>query len=342
VALRNDSVAGIVGQDPALRAVLRAVARIAPTRAPVLVTGESGTGKELLARLLHDLGPAPAGPFVAVNCGTLPREIADSELFGHERGAFTGANARKLGWFEEADGGTLVLDEVGELPLDLQPKLLRVLETGRVRRVGGNGEVAVKVRLVALTLRDLPRDVERGKFRVDLFHRLAGFELVLPPLRHRRADIPALAQRFLEELAPELGPRTFDPAALTWLASQDWPGNVRQLRNVVRRAATECAERIGIEALQVPGKGYAAASPDGDADEPGPHRLADAGGPGDVVPPSGSGDLLMLGDQSFGEIERFVYQWALRRHGGSRRQAARALRLPRSTFCDKVKRLGIG
>ena len=156
----------IVGQAPVLRRVLDQAARVARTRLPVFVTGESGTGKELLARALHDLGPAASGPFVAVNCGALSRELAESELFGHERGAFTGAGARKMGWFEEASGGTLVLDEVGELPLDLQPKLLRVLETGRLRRVGGQGEIAVNVRVVALTLRDLRRDASRGLFRL--------------------------------------------------------------------------------------------------------------------------------------------------------------------------------
>ena len=154
-ARRSAALDAIIGDDPALRAVLARAALVAPTATPVLVTGESGTGKELVARALHELGPNPRGPFVAVNCGALPRELAESELFGHERGAFTGAAARRAGWFEEASGGTLVLDEIGELPLDLQPKLLRVLETGRLRRVGGAGEVAVRVRVVAMTLRDL-------------------------------------------------------------------------------------------------------------------------------------------------------------------------------------------
>lgn len=176
----------IVGRDPALRDVLARAKRVAPTHVPVLVSGESGTGKELVARLIHDLGPVPSGPFVAVNCGTLPRELADSELFGHERGSFTGAGARKAGWFEEAHDGTLVLDEIGELPLDLQPKLLRVLETGRVRRIGGSGEVTVRVRVIAVTLRNLRREIDRGAFRADLYHRLAGFELAMPPLRGRR------------------------------------------------------------------------------------------------------------------------------------------------------------
>src|SRR6478736_1395849 len=159
------ALAAIIGDDPTLRAVLTRAALVAPTTMPVLVTGESGTGKELLARALHELGPAPAGPFVAVNCGALPRELAESELFGHERGAFTGAAVRRAGWFEEASGGTLVLDEIGELPLELQPKLLRVLETGRLRRVGGSGEVAIKVRVVAMTLRDLGGEVQRRAFR---------------------------------------------------------------------------------------------------------------------------------------------------------------------------------
>src|SRR3954469_2710120 len=185
--------ASIVGDDAALRAVLARARRVAPTATPVLVTGESGTGRELLARPVPDLGPRPGGPFVAVNCGALPRELAESELFGHQRGAFTGAGARRAGWVEEAAGGTLVLDEIGELPLDLQPKLLRVLETGRLRRVGGAGEVGVRVRVVAMTLRDLHGDVSRRCFRADLYYRLAGFCLRLPPLRDRRGDIPLLA-----------------------------------------------------------------------------------------------------------------------------------------------------
>ena len=340
----RNSIEAMVGGG-LLQGVIRAALRVAPTRIPVLVSGESGTGKELLARVLHEFGPAPDGPFVAVNCGTLPREIADSELFGHERGAFTGAGARKVGWFEEANGGTLVLDEIGELPLDLQPKLLRVLETGRLRRVGGNGEVAVRVRLVALTLRDLPRDVERGLFRADLYHRLAGFELVMPPLRQRRSDIPALVARFLSELAPELGPRTIGPDALAHLAGYDWPGNVRQLQNLVRRAAIRCPDTIATEALDLPARsGGGPAAPLARGAEVGrarsldqPTRLADAEGP----EPGPRPDLLPIGNRTLDEIERSIYDWALRENGGSRRQAARALGVARSTFCDKVKRFGL-
>ena len=356
--------AGIVGADPGLLRVLRTAVRVAPSGVPMLVTGESGTGKELLARLIHDRGPAPDGPFVAVNCGTLPRELADSELFGHERGAFTGAHGRKRGWFEEADGGTLVLDEVGELPLDLQPKLLRVLETGRVRRVGGNGDVGVKVRVVALTLRELPREVARGAFRLDLYHRLAGFELTLPPLRARRADIPGLARHFLGQLGRELGPRTIDAAALQRLAGYDWPGNVRELRNVLRRAALVRARHIDSGALDLPrsspsplpplddggcgprAPALAEPGPPDDAasgplpGEPGPRHATAA--PASPAPGDWPDGVLDIRGLTFEQIEQNVYRWALRRYGGSRRRAARALGIARSTFCDKVKRYGLG
>ena len=360
--------AGIIGTDPGLLRVVRAAARVAPTTVPVLVTGESGTGKELIARLLHDRGPTPGGPFVAVNCGTLSRELADSELFGHERGAFTGAHGRKRGWFEEADGGTLVLDEIGELPLELQPKLLRVLETGRVRRVGGNGDVSVKVRVVALTLRQLPREVARGAFRLDLYHRLAGFELTLPPLRARRGDVAPLTLHFLEQLRRELGPRVIDAAVLARLAAHDWPGNVRELQNVLRRAALVCPRQLEVAALNLPRPPSPAAVSLLDGDRPWEARapaLAEPGPPEDG-PQDGGADgpappddastsaspvavandwpdgVLDIRGLTFEEIERRVYRWALRQHGGSRRKAARALGVARSTFCDKVKRYGLG
>ncbi len=242
----------LIGQDRRfVRQVERAV-KLAPSPAPVLVVGESGTGKELLARLLHELGPAPCGPFVAVNCGALSPELAESELFGHERGAFTGADGRHTGWFEEAAGGTLVLDEVGELPMALQPKLLRVLETGRLRRVGGQGERPVDVRIVAVTLRDLRREARRGRFRSDLFHRLSVLGVDLPPLRARPGDIPVLARHFLAELASETGTsRVLTAAALAALARHDWPGNVRELRNVVRRAGILGAGNIDAADLEL-------------------------------------------------------------------------------------------
>jgi DNA-binding NtrC family response regulator len=223
-----------------------------------------------------------------------------------------------------------------------------VLETGRVRRVGGNGDVAVSPRVVALTLRDLPHEVERGRFRLDLFHRLAGFELALPTLRQRRGDIPALVTLMLEQIASEVGPRAIEPDALAALMAHDWPGNVRQLKNVLRRAALLCPQRIGVEALGLSRPTYAAEP----AAEGARSYLSD-GALGEVSasifpPTAGAGppsaitdDLLPLRDLTFDEIERSVYRWALQRNGGSRRRAARALGLARSTFCDKVKRHGL-
>jgi DNA-binding NtrC family response regulator len=328
--MESDALAAIVGADLQLQAVLARARLVAPTRTPVLVTGESGTGKELLAHALHQLGPAPEGPLVSVNCGALPRELAESELFGHERGAFTGAGARRRGWFEEASGGTLVLDEIGELTPELQPKLLRVLETGRIRRVGGTGEAPVQVRVVALTLRNVSELAERGGFRLDLYHRLAGFELALPPLRRRTGDIPLLVERFLRELAPELGPRTIDPAAMARLQAHDWPGNVRELRNAVRRAVILTERHIDAGALEL--------GPAARCDL----RLAPRAADGRAPPASPSGeDVIALPGKSFLDIHKEVLGWSLRRAGGSRRRAAALLGMSRSTFCDRVKRYKI-
>jgi DNA-binding NtrC family response regulator len=338
---RSQALRAIVGEDPALKKVLARAALVAPTATPVLITGESGTGKELLARVLHELGSNPRGPLVPVNCGALPRELAESELFGHERGAFTGAAARRIGWFEEASGGTLVLDEVGELPLDLQPKLLRVLETGRLRRVGGGGELAVRVRVVAMTLRDLEGDVQRRAFRGDLFYRLAGFQLTLPALRSRRGDIPMLARAFLREIEPEVGPRELDASALDALAAADWPGNVRELRNVIRRAAilTQGSgdHRIDAAALELPPPLPFRFGETSMYDAPTPHAVPTP----PPFPAPRTADAVNLDGRTFDEIEREVLLWALRRNAGSRRRAAKSLSIARSTFCDKVKRYGL-
>lgn len=335
---RDPAFAKLIGDSAALRLACHRAARVAPTRTPVLVTGESGTGKELIARVLHDLGPCPQGPFVAVNCGALPHELAESELFGHERGSFTGAAGRRTGWFEEAQGGTLVLDEIGELPPALQPKLLRVIETGHLRRVGGAGEIPVKVRIVALTLRDLPRECRKGSFRVDLFHRLAGFQLALPSLRERPNDVPILAQHFLKELRSDFGVRELSPSALDLMLRHDWPGNVRELRNALRRAMVLSDRVIGPEHLELcefpraddaPQTSRAADAPDWPASPPSPDldRLAQ--------------DLLPLQGRPYVELEKEILAWALDRNGGSQRQAARALGISRSTFSDRIRRLGV-
>jgi DNA-binding NtrC family response regulator len=342
--LRSAGASVLVGQSAALQKLVARAMRFAPSTAPVLVMGESGTGKELIARLLHDHGRYPDGPLVPVNCGALSRELAESELFGHERGAFTGAGARRTGWFEEASGGTLVLDEIGELPLELQPKLLRVLETGRLRRVGGRGETAVDVRVVALTLRDLPREVQRGRFRADLYHRLSTFQLVLPPLRDRRDDVPLLSEHFLVELAGELGPRQLTPEARTRLAAHDWPGNVRELRNVIRRAAILCEAAIDAEDLELSGGTRPAAAATDEGLRTGEVLRAAEPAIDDSVPSCGCaqhGPVLPLAGKTFIELEMAIYRHFLRKNGGSRRKAARELGISRSTFCDRVKRYGL-
>jgi Nif-specific regulatory protein len=227
---------GIVGGSARWREVLDVVARVAPSRATVLLRGESGTGKEVVARALHDSGPRAERPFVAVSCAALPESLLESELFGHEKGAFTGAAQARAGRFELADGGTLFLDEVGELPVGAQVKLLRAIQERQFERVGGRRTVTVDVRLVAATNRDLEEAVRAGTFRLDLYHRLQVVEIALPPLRERRDDVPLLVASFLEELAAEHGRRlAFTPAAIEVLVAHGWPGNVRQLRNVLER-----------------------------------------------------------------------------------------------------------
>jgi DNA-binding NtrC family response regulator len=236
---------GIVGTSLAMRRVAREVRRVADLKGPVLLRGETGSGKDVLARAIHGLGIRRARPFVPLNVGTLPRELADAELFGHERGAYTGAHGSREGAFVQAHGGTLFLDEIAELSLDLQVKLLRVLEDGEVRPIGGRARRTVDVRVVSATWAPLHRRVAEGLFRQDLYQRLAVFVIDVPPLRERRADLPALAARFLDDFATEVGPRELTSGALAKLAGYGWPGNVRELRNVLYRAAASSGSRIG-------------------------------------------------------------------------------------------------
>jgi transcriptional regulator with GAF, ATPase, and Fis domain len=219
----------------------------------VLLTGESGTGKELFARALHELSPRRAGPFVALNCAAIPDGLLETELFGHEKGAFTGASQRTLGRFEQAAGGTLFLDEIGELALPVQAKILRVLEERRFERVGGRSSLVADVRLVAATNQSLERMVEQGRFRGDLFFRLDVFPIALPPLRERPSDIPLLAQHLLHRISSRLGgaAKVLEPEALELLAQESWPGNVRQLGNVLERAAILSeGNRVGVDELR--------------------------------------------------------------------------------------------
>jgi DNA-binding NtrC family response regulator len=226
----------LLGTSPAMESLREQLSRVAASEAAVLITGETGTGKEVVARLCAAMSPRAARPFIPLNCGALGRTLIESELFGHEKGAFTGAIAKKVGAFEAADGGTLFLDEIGEMPLELQPQLLRVLETGEIRRVGSVETFRADVRLIAATNRRLAAEVGAGSFREDLYHRLHVLVLELPSLRERREDIPLLAQHFLTTLVPAGECVRLSPEAIAKLGAHDWPGNVRELRNVVQRA----------------------------------------------------------------------------------------------------------
>ena len=238
-------LAGVTGGSALMRRVGEQARRLAKHSVPVLISGESGTGKELIARALHGEGPRAAGPFIAINVAALPRELVESEMFGHERGAFTGAVSKRTGAFIEAEGGTLFLDEIGELPLDAQPKLLRALDGYEVRRVGGaGGGRRANVRVVAATHVALEERVLAGQFRRDLFHRLEVFVIEVPPLRMRRGDIAPIARELLAQMAAEIGCRNVTSAALALLATYDWPGNVRELRNVLYRAADIATARM--------------------------------------------------------------------------------------------------
>ncbi len=228
----------LIGQSLAMRRVMAAIDQVAPSSASIVIVGESGTGKELAARTIHELSPRSSGPYIAINCAALPETLMESELFGHERGAFTGADRRREGCFELATGGTLLLDEIGEMKPELQAKLLRVLEERKVRRLGGNAEIPVDVRVLAATNRNLEGQLREGKFREDLYYRLNVFTIQLPTLRERIEDVPTLIEHFLQQLAPAAGKSVMGMEAdcLELLKAQRWPGNVRQLRNVIERA----------------------------------------------------------------------------------------------------------
>jgi len=227
----------IIGDSPALRQVMASIDRAAGTDTTVLLEGESGTGKELCARALHNASARANGPFVAINCAAIPENLLEAELFGYERGAFTGANQRKIGKFEMAQHGTVFLDEIGEMPLALQAKMLRAIETKRIERLGGNGSFAVDVRIVAATNRMLRQAVASRQFREDLYFRLSVFPVMVPPLRDRKEDIPKLAHHFVERVARDVGKKiTISPEALELLVAHTWPGNVRELQNAMERA----------------------------------------------------------------------------------------------------------
>ena len=234
----------LVGDSPCMKEVFSLIRQVAPTSASVLISGESGTGKELVARAIHTLSSRSAGPFVAVNCAALPESLMESELFGHEKGAFTGAVERRLGFFEQAQNGTLLLDEIGDMPIGTQAKLLRVIEESKVRRLGGTTDIPIAVRVLAATNRSPEKAVQSKVLREDLYYRLNVFEIALPPLRDRKQDIPSIAAALIRTLNRKHGCRVthLSQEVLTWFAASSWPGNVRELRNLIERAVIMAAE----------------------------------------------------------------------------------------------------
>src|SRR5438128_5225180 len=247
-----DTGVGLIGQSPAMRKVMDLVEKVAPSKASVVITGQSGTGKEMVARAIHQLSPRRDKPFIAINCSAIPAGLMESEMFGHERGAFTGADQRRLGSWELADGGTLFLDEVGEIPIELQAKFLRVLEEERLRRLGGKSEITVDVRVISATNRDLKEEIKGGRFREDLYFRLNVFHIPLAPLKERHEDIPMLVQHFIDRFAREGGKKLagITPQAMKVLTEYGWQGNIRELRNTLERAVILCGTgAIDIEHL---------------------------------------------------------------------------------------------
>jgi DNA-binding NtrC family response regulator len=302
-----------------MRKVMAQLERVATSETRVCILGETGTGKELVARTLHERSPRASGPFVTLNCAAVPAELIESELFGHEKGSFTGAAGRHIGKFEQAEHGTIFLDEIGDMPLTMQAKLLRVLEEGEVERIGGDRPVSVDVRVVVATHRDLEAQVREGKFRQDLFHRIYVFPLRLPPLRERSDDIPALVEHFASQVSALNGwkPVPFTPDAIAALQAHSWPGNVRELRNMVERLmllATDGTVDLATVRLALP-----------QASDTAPVSVA------------GSGPLA----ERIQSFEREVILRELRRSNYHITNAAKALGLERSHLYKKAEQLGI-
>jgi two-component system nitrogen regulation response regulator GlnG len=325
----------ILGQAPAMQEVFRAIGRLSHSHVTVLITGESGTGKELVARALHRHSPRAGRPFVAINTAAIPRELLESELFGHERGAFTGAQATRQGRFEQAEGGTLFLDEIGDMPPELQTRLLRVLSEGSFYRVGGHQPIQANVRVIAATHQDLEARVAQGLFREDLFHRLNVIRLRLPPLRERRQDIPLLARSFLAKSARELGvePKRLSEATLRHLAAQDFPGNVRQLENLCRWL-TVMAPASTIEVKDLPPEFRGRPAPPA----PGQGWVAALEREVEALLRSGATGVMQ---ELSAQFERTLIAKALAHTGGRRIEASQLLGLGRNTLTRKIQELGI-
>jgi two-component system NtrC family response regulator len=310
--LQGDGFEGMLGTSPAVRTVFESIRKVATTDAPVLILGESGTGKEMAARAIHQRSPRKNGPFVAINCSAIPETLLESELFGHEKGSFTGAHAQRKGRIETATGGTLFLDEIGEIPLPLQVKLLRFLQEQCIERVGGRQEIQIDARVVAATNADLKKGMAGGTFREDLFYRLSVVQIVLPPLRDRENDIRLLAQFFLQRFAAQINKSglTFDADALRALNRHAWPGNIRELENCVKRAVIMAeGKRLTPQDLEMSGAGSEVAFT----------TLKDARE----------------------NVEREMVQQALRKNSGKITAAASELGISRPTLYELMEKLGI-
>jgi DNA-binding NtrC family response regulator len=311
----------IIGRAAAMQKVFGVIERAAPVKTTVLVTGESGTGKEMVARALHEASPRRTHPFLALNCGAIPENLIESTLFGHERGAFTGAERAAKGYFRDADGGTLLLDEIGELPLGMQSKLLRVLEDGAVTPVGTTQPHRVDVRIVAATNRDLEQEVREGKFRQDLFFRLNIVRIDLPALRDRREDLPLLTRYFLDEICRTNGfePREIDPSLLEAFAAYDWPGNIRELRNTLESLVILSGKRL-LTAEDLPDKFFR--RPDGEARD------------------SGGGDV-DENELNLSRLSKQTIMKALEACRGNRTEAAKQLGISRRTLHRRLNEFGL-
>lgn len=337
----DDTALPLIGRSPAMQDVYRIIARVVSNDLTVLVSGESGTGKELVARAIHDLGPRRRSPFIALNMAAIPRELIEAELFGHERGAFTGAQARSAGRFEQAAGGTLFLDEIGDMPMEAQTRLLRVLQSGEFTTVGGARTIRADVRIVAATNRELSALVMGGQFREDLFYRLNVVPIMLPALRGRRQDIALLARHFLDRAAEDGLPRKqLDPDAIAVLEAYDWPGNVRELENMMRRVAVLARdERIDADEVRAMlGGVMPSISAVGDvgidaAIRARIERLA-------IEEPAALDDGTLY-DRIIAEVERPLIEALLARHGQNQLRAARALGINRNTLRKRLDILGI-
>jgi DNA-binding NtrC family response regulator len=317
---REFGMGNLVGRGPGMRAVFETIRKVAETDLTVLIRGESGTGKELVAQALHEASARSKGPFVAVNCAAISRELVESELFGHEKGAFTGADARRIGRFEAAHGGTIFLDEIGDMAPDTQAKVLRVLQERSFERVGGAKPISVDVRVVAATHRDLEKDVAAGRFREDLYYRLKVVEIRLPALRERPEDLPALAERFLTQVAERLGrpKKRLAPGALAALAAHAWPGNARELRNVIEQSVV-LAPGEEIEAAEL--------------------RLA-----GEAQLARGAAGELPFAEAKRAAVEGFEREFllrALRANGGNVSRTAEAIGMVRQSLQQKIRELGL-